>query len=59
MKVFENIKMARLTELLILELHNQIQASQLKEAISKAMGELSEKEIEECENVAQSLVFND
>lgn len=59
MKVFENIKMARLTELLILELHNQIQASQLKEAIFRAMSELSEKEIEECENVAQSLVFND
>lgn len=59
MKVFKNIKMTRLTELLILELHNQLQASQLKQAISELMGELNEEDITECEKVAQSLVFND
>lgn len=58
-KVFTDLKKQRLTELFIMQIHNQLVANDLKEAILRLCDELDEQDIIECEKVAQSEVFED
>lgn len=57
-KIFNDIKKRHLTDLFIMQIHNQIVANDIKEAIQELCKELEVQDIEECEKVAQNEVFD-